>query len=43
MSPVRDITCPSCGSTTQLGKLAVGQYHCEACGREFTPEDVLPG
>jgi DNA-directed RNA polymerase subunit RPC12/RpoP len=43
MSGVIDIACPTCGSTTQVRKVAFGQYRCANCGREFTHEDVLPG
>lgn len=43
MSTVKDIACPTCGSTTGVRKVAFGQYRCTECNREFTYEDVLPG
>ena len=43
MNGVVDIACPACRETTNVWKVALGEYRCAACGREFTSEDVLPG
>jgi len=40
---VIDISCPDCGAVAAVGKLAIGQYRCEGCQREFTPDELAPG
>lgn len=37
---VVEIRCPSCGELDAVVKVAVGQYRCEDCGREFAVEAV---
>lgn len=42
MTSVVDISCPDCGATAAVAKLAIDRYRCGECGGEFGPDDVLP-
>ncbi|MFB6084199.1 MAG: hypothetical protein ABEJ94_08145 [Halorientalis sp.] len=42
MTLLVDITCPSCGRTRPVRKIAIGTYRCGDCDREFTEADVRP-
>lgn len=37
---VVDITCPDCGRTRTVQKVALGEYRCVECEASFSPEDV---
>lgn len=42
MTAVVDVSCPDCGETGTVAKVALGEYRCEDCGAEFGPEEVVP-
>jgi rubredoxin len=35
-----DIPCPACGRADQVRKESLDRYRCDACGHEFSPEDI---
>lgn len=42
MTVVVDISCPECGETEAVRKVAIGQYECDECGATFEHTEVEP-